>query len=130
MAWGTRKDADGNETVESGHRAAILVAEASKRVETARAAAIRHGGETSLLSTTVAAVQATLQAAFKFAAHVIASRSCGEAIQGRRTTVGAVALDCFVASLLAMTRRRRPESQGRIRRRRPVEPGLRRPCRH
>jgi hypothetical protein len=34
---------------------------------------------------------------------VIASRSCGEAIQGCRTMVGVVALDCFVAALLAMT---------------------------
>jgi len=34
---------------------------------------------------------------------VIASRLGGAAIQGNRTTVCAVALDCFVASLLAMT---------------------------
>jgi hypothetical protein len=34
---------------------------------------------------------------------VIASRVCGEAIQGCGSNAGAVALDCFVASLLAMT---------------------------
>jgi hypothetical protein len=47
--------------------AAILGAE-MRRPETAEAARLRHGGETSLLSSTVSAVQSSLQSALQFAA--------------------------------------------------------------